>query len=133
MGMDYSEVTDAALHLKEVPAKAIPKVRGVVVKGAVNIKNQMRRDAEASSSFSAIAPTIDFDIHQGAFGGSSAINAEIGPDAAKDEAAALAGFAYFGGAKGGGGTVSDPREALNAEEPRFLENIAKVAGFVFDA
>lgn len=96
------------------------EVRGVVHKGAVNIKTQLREEASASRHFK-MAQTITFDEIQ-EFGGPAA---EIGP--VKKGAGNLANIAYFGGTNGGGGTVPDPNGALSAEEPRFIEALAALA------
>lgn len=96
------------------------KVRAVVRKGALNVKNQLRREAEGSRWF-RIAPTISFDGRE-FWGGPGA---EIGPE--KRGAGNLANIAYFGGANGGGGTLPDPEGALAAEAPGFAKAIADLA------
>lgn len=88
------------------------EVRQVVSKAALNIKNTMRADAEASAYFQ-FAPRISYDLK----GNASFSEAEIGPE--KGGAGSLANIAYFGGRRGGGGTVRDPQQALNEEAPRF--------------
>ena len=49
------------------------------------------------------------------------IEAEIGPETGG--AGSLAGFAYFGGVNGGGGTVPDPQGALDAEAPNVEKHL----------
>ena len=39
-----------------------------------------------------------------------------------------ANIAYFGGARGGGGTVADPKTALDAEIPNFEAQLADILG-----
>ena len=99
------------------------KVREVVRKGAVNIKEQMRAEASRSRHFK-IASKITFDETE-RFSGPSA---EIGP--VRKGAGRLANIAYFGGANGGGGTIPDPQGALSAEEPAFIKALADLAGDV---
>ena len=96
------------------------EVRGVVRKGATNIKKQLRTEAAGSRHFK-MAQAITFDEIQ-SLGGPAA---EIGP--VKKGAGNLANIAYFGGAYGGGGTVPDPSGALAAEEPGFIEALAALA------
>lgn len=96
-------------HLGRVAASVVPKVHALVTRGAVNIKQSMREDAEASRHFRRIAPTISFD--------QVGLEATIGPE--KRRAGNLANIAYFGGAHGGGGTVRDPQRAADEEAPRF--------------
>lgn len=97
----------------------MPDVRGVVAKGALNIKNQMQDEARGSRHFQ-IASLINFEQKQTA----NTAEAEIGPR--KVGAGNLANLAYFGGSNGGGGTIADPEIAMLAEEPRFNDALAKV-------
>lgn len=125
VSLDDSELRLLSQDLGLVPNGIIPKVKGVVRKGAVNVKNTMQKDLRGSSSFRHAAQSVDFDeISTGAFGATS-IAAEIGPNKSRHKAAGLAGFAYFGGAMGGGGTVRDPAEALAEEAPAFEEYLAQ--------
>lgn len=126
MIIDDSEVQELAADLRNVDAKMLPKIRSVVSKGALNIKNQLQREARQSTHFSPLAPSIGYEMTVG-----SVIEAEIGPDRARGSGAGLLG-AYWGWSRGGGGSLPDPIIALGDEEPRFVENIAKVAGYVFD-
>lgn len=103
------------------------KVRPIVSKGALNIKNRMQDDARGSQYFGQIASTIDYDLNVTGDG----IEAEVGPNPAKGGSASLAGIAYFGSSRPGGGTVNDPVFALEEEAPRFVQNLAEVAGFIF--
>lgn len=130
MSADTSELDHLAADFHAVPARLIPKVRGVVSKGAVNIKAQLKRETQGSSYFAKIGPTINYDLVVGEFAGDASVEATIGPNPNLGGAAQLAG-AYFGWSRGGG-TLPDPALALADEEPRFVENLAKLAGFVFD-
>ena len=51
---------------------------------------------------------------------------EVGPR--KGKPGSIANIAYFGGANGGGGTVPDPRGALEAEAPRFEKALTDLVG-----
>lgn len=126
MSIDASELDSLAHDLGTVPLRVIPKVKSSVSKGALQIKNQMIKDAQSSTSFKAVARAIDYDLTVGGDG----ISAEIGPSSSKDSAAGLSG-AYWGWSNGGGGTLPDPSIALEAEVPKFMEALAKEAGYIF--
>ncbi len=125
MAADVSELRAFAVELDQVPDSVVRKIRPVVSKGALNIRDQMRAEMSRSRSFKQIAPTINYDLNVQADG----MEAEIGPDKRR-RAARLANIAYFGGARGGGGTVPDPRGALEAEVPRFESALSKLLGDV---
>ena len=126
MSLDDSQLRALAQDLGLVPKGLIPKVRGVVRKGAVNVKNAMQQDLQKSKHFKAAARSVDFEeVSSGAFGQTS-IAAEIGPNKSRHAAAGLAGIAYFGGINGGGGTVRDPAEALAEEAPNFEKFLLEV-------
>lgn len=111
---------DLAAHGDKVSKKIEP----VVFKGAMNIKKRMRKDMEASRHFKPVARTIDFDITAVPSG----VRAEIGPSKkGRSDPGSLANIAYFGGSRGGGGTV-DVTAGLREEEPRFLRELEKIAG-----
>lgn len=142
MSIDDSELRELAYDLGNVSQQVASKVEGVVKKGALNIKNTMRDDFKNSTHFDQVARTINFDVESDASG----TEAEIGPDKYW-RAARLANIAYFGTSVGvyrggprwgqevgrgpgkGGGTV-DVFNGLREEEPKFLENLRKVAGDV---
>lgn len=121
MVADVSQLRAFAVELDAVPDSVVRKIRPVVSKGALNIRDQMRAEMSRSRSFGQIAPTINYDLNVQADG----MEAEIGPDKRR-RAARLANIAYFGGARGGGGTVPDPRGALEAEVPRFESALGKL-------
>lgn len=121
--VDTSEVRSAVADLNKVPTKLLREVPAVVKKGALNIKNAMRKDFEASNNagFQYVGSTVTFDMTDQGFG------AEIGP--AKPRGA-LANVAWFGTSRGGG-TVRDPAQALAAEEPKFIEQLERIVGDLF--
>jgi hypothetical protein len=127
MSFDASELHDLARDLGTVPQRALPEVKKVVSKGALNVKNQIRKDFKESSSFDHIF-LVNYNLNVDDTG----VEAEIAPYIESEGFKNLVGIAINGGAQGGGGTVTDPLVALRAEEPRFVENIAKLTGFIFD-
>ena len=125
MAVDVSELRKLATDLSSAPKLVKSEARGVVAKGALNIKNQMRDEVARSRHF-RFAHTISYDLKVTG----DMIEAEIGPETGG--AGSLAGFAYFGGVNGGGGTVPDPQGALDAEAPnveKYLDAlVAKALG-----
>ena len=117
--IDTHEVKEFASELGRVPAKVITGVRPAVRKAGVNMKDQLREEMDASKHFKA-ANSISFDE------GDGGMAVEVGPT--KSGAGNLANIAYFGGANGGGGTVPDPRNALDAEAPRFEKALTNLVG-----
>ena len=99
------------------------KVRDVIDVSGKAIRDQMRSDASRSRHF-RLAPTITTESRE-FFGGPGV---EVGPE--KRGAGNLGVIAYFGGVNGGGGTLADPIEALDAEGPRFIKALAELAGDV---
>jgi hypothetical protein len=119
VSVDASDLDNLARDLRKIPADMVPKMRGVVAKSALNTKNAMRSDASASQHFKQIAPTISYDLKVHAFGGDGVVEAEIGPSGGGS--ASLAGIAYFGTSRPGGGTVRNPEDAMLEEAPNFYE------------
>jgi len=119
MGADASELDGLARAFRAIPALMVPKLRGVVAKSALNTKKLMQADASRSRHFKQLAPTISYDLKVHAFGGDGVIEAEIGPT--PGGSGSLAGIAYFGTSKPGGGTVRNPEDAMLEEAPNFYE------------
>lgn len=119
MSVDASDLDGLARDLVKIPAAMVPKLRGVVAKSALNTKNIMRKDASGSQHFKQLAPTISYDLKVHGFGGDGVIEAEIGPSGGGS--ASLAGIAYFGTSRPGGGTVRNPEDAMLEEAPNFYE------------
>lgn len=119
MSADTSDLDGLARDLRKIPAGMVPKMRGVVAKSAVNTKKLMAADARKSKHFKQLAPTIGYDLKEHSFGGDGVIEAEIGPSGGGS--ASLAGIAYFGTSKPGGGTVRNPEDAMLEEAPNFYE------------
>jgi hypothetical protein len=110
--------------LGNLGAEAAVMVRATLRRGAVKIKEGMNSDLGKSGSFKASAAgSVNFDETIAADG----VTYEIGPDVASRSAAALANIAYFGGARGGGGTV-DIEGPMRAEEPVIVEYLEQAVG-----
>jgi hypothetical protein len=116
---DASELDGLARAFRAIPAAMVPKLRGVVARSALNTKKLMQSDARRSRHFKQLAPTISYDLKAHAFGGDGVIEAEIGPT--PGGSGSLAGIAYFGTSRPGGGTVRNPEDAMLEEAPSFYE------------
>ena len=126
MSVDTSGLDGLARSLRAIPALMVPKMRGVVAKSALNTKNIMRKDVRNSSHFRGkkkpgLDASIDYDIKVLSFGGDAEIQGEVGPNPERNPGAGLAGIAYFGTSKPGGGTVRNPEDAMLEEAPNFYE------------
>jgi len=119
VSVDTSGLDGLAKSFRAIPAAMVPKLKGVVSKSAVNTKNLMRKDASGSKHFKQLARTISYDLKVHSFGGDGVIEAEVGP--AGGGAASLAGIAYFGTSRPGGGTLRNPEDAMLEEAPNFYE------------
>jgi len=116
---DASELDGLAKAFRAIPALMVPKLRGVVARSALNTKNTMRKDAQSSKHFKQLAPTISYDLKVHEFGGDGVIEAEIGPT--PGGSGSLAGIAYYGTSRPGGGTVRNPEDAMLEEAANFYE------------
>ena len=125
ISIDAHEVRELAADFTRVPGELSRHAIPVLSKGALNIKNQMRESFEASGNagFRFVGRTVSYDLTTEG----NELSAEIGPT--KPEGA-LANVAIFGTPRGGG-TVADPREALEAEAPRFEKALADLAEELF--
>ena len=119
MSADTSDLDGLARDLRKIPALMVPKMRGVVAKSAVNTKKLMQSDARKSRHFKQLARAISYDLKVHEFGGDGVIEAEIGP--APGGSGSLAGIAYFGTSRPGGGTLRNPEDAMLEEAPNFYE------------
>lgn len=123
MSMDASELRSFVAELSSAPARLVPKVRQVVMRGALNIKRQRQQEFGSSPSFKGVARAESFDIVENMSG----VEALIGPTKGPGEPGNLANIAIFGTSRGGG-TVPDPQGALDAETPRFEQALADLIG-----
>lgn len=119
--IDASEVRQFAQDLGKVPLKVARGIPPVVSKGALNIKKQLAQELAGSRHFKGAAHTVSYDLLDAGFA------AEIGPSSESGSPGNIANVGYFGGSNGGGGTVADPREALEAEGDRFIKALADLA------
>lgn len=117
MSLDYSELQAFDKELGQIPEKYIKQIPGILAKGGMKIKTAMQKDLRKSKSFRPAARSIDYETIGSTGFGATHYAVEVGPNKSRHPAAALAGIAYFGGAKGGGGTVRDPAAALAEEAP----------------
>ena len=119
MSADTSDLDALAASFRQIPAEMVPKIKGVVAKSAVNTKKIMQKDARGSRHFKQLARTINYDLKVNSFGGDGVVEAEVGPSGGGS--ASLAGIAYFGTSRAGGGTVRNPEDAMLEEAPNFYE------------
>lgn len=112
--IDTSDLRGVTKALGDTADRVDREHRQVVSKGALNVKNQMRSEMRESRYFAAAADRISYTMTGNRFYS----EAEIGPESGPGDPGSLAGLAYFGGSVGGG-TVPDPRGALEAELPAF--------------
>lgn len=121
--IDTSELRAVTKALSESADRVEREHRQIVSKGALNVKNQLRAEMGASTYFGAAASRITYTMS----GNRSFSEAEIGPESGPGDPGSLAGLAYFGGSIGGG-TVPDPRGALEAEIPAFERAMLDLVG-----
>lgn len=124
VSVDASDARRFAADLTAATQRVADGVPQVVERGALNIKNRMVDAMRSSVHFKGAARSISYDMRDGGF------EAEIGPRSGPGEPGALANIAYFGGSRGGGGTVEDPQVALDAETPRFERALLDLIGEV---
>lgn len=120
MTNDASELKRYANDLMRLEPKVERQVDSILKKGATNVKNTLREDMSQSRSFKQIARTINYDIEK--FDGG--IEAQVGPNK-HWRAGRLANIAYFGGSRGGGGTV-DFDNGIRKELPNLNEHLGRV-------
>ena len=126
MSADASELSGLSSALRAIPAAMVPKLKGVVARSALNTKKIMQADVRKSAHFRGkkkpgLDASIDYTLKVHEFWGDGVIEAEIGPNPDRNPGAGLAGIAYFGTSKPGGGTVRNPEDAMLEEAPNFYE------------
>ena len=117
------EVAALAASLSSAPGRVEREVKQVVSKGSLNVKNQLMREAGASTHFKGLARSIGYDLTATA----AFVEGEIGPQKERNAAAGLLG-AYWGWSRGGGGTLPDPLGALEAEQPNVTAALEQLVG-----
>lgn len=128
VSIDITGAEELVREFAQAGGGLVNEVRPVIAKGALNIKTTMRDDLAGSKHFRQTARSVTYDTRAG----QAFASAEIGPVTQGQTVGDLAHFAYFGGANGGGGTVRDPQEALDEEEPRLLDALGDVLDGLFE-
>lgn len=100
----------------------VGKVEPVINHAAYRMKEGMRFDMLSSRSFNPVADDINYDIERF----TEHVRAEIGPLSAGPRVGDLAHIAYFGGSRGGGGTVRDPEYWLESETPAIEKHVGDI-------
>lgn len=115
------EIHQLAVDIGKIPHAMSKKVQPIMFKTGMVMKKVMVADVKKSHHFRGkrapgLDASIDFDVKFSA----GHWEMEVGPNADRAPAAALAGIAYFGGSNGGGGTVTDPTVRMREEAPKFF-------------
>lgn len=125
MSIDVSELLALADRQALVPAEMAAGARGIVQRGALNIKRDWRRAWSGHAHAPALpyAVTYDTELTQGGAA------AEIGPDKDKPQGA-LGNLFEYGSAKNA--PIPGGRPAADAEQPRFEAAAEELAVKVWD-
>ena len=110
-----ADLTSLIAALAKAPDEATEAARGVLQKGALNVKRALNQQAADSLHFKGMAGTVTYDTEIRRH----SITAEIGPDMHK-RGGTLGHIFFLGGANGGGGT-GDIDAPLREEEPRMVK------------
>lgn len=111
-----NEIHELARDLGQVPGKLARNVEKVIPKTGLEMKKRMQADFRKSKHFKQVAKSVDYEVMRA----DGSISAAIGPNKDRDSSAPLAGIAYFGSSKAGGGTVPDPVVPMRLEAPKFF-------------
>lgn len=122
-----TDLDELAADLASSPERVMREIKSVVSKGSLNIKNQLVREASGSRSFGSIAKAIGYELTETG----NSVQGEIGPTSERNAAAGLL-MAYWGQSRGGGGTLPDPINALQAEEAGFISALERLDGVVLE-
>lgn len=123
MGSGVEGAREFASLLRASAKDITPEVEATVFKASMNIKKKMQADVSKSEHFGQLARSITYDIETTPSG----VTSEIGPESGRGKPGALLNIGYFGGARGGGGTIPDPQGALEAELPALEKYLAEAA------
>jgi hypothetical protein len=115
MSADVSQILALASEFAAASVEAERQAKAVVSKGALNVKNAWKRNAQASAGRHAryYPSTVGYDLH----GGPGFVEAVIGPDKALPQGP-LGNLLEYGSVHNP--PHNDGGRALLAEEPRFL-------------
>lgn len=125
MPVDNGDVRRLLRELESIPTEVLPAVRGVVQRGAFNIKNDWRDRWKGMSHLPALHAAVTYDTE--VYGGG--VRAQIGPDKRRRQGP-LGNIAEFGTPKNAPHPGGGP--ALAAEEPKFLAELGKAIDKVVD-
>lgn len=133
MSMEASGFQELAADIAAAPDSLHRDASQVVAKGALNIKQQIKKDFRSSRHFGSTKPGgVVANVRYNRKVLTNSIEAEIAPFVDEEGFGSLVGVAIYGGSRGGGGTVADPIIALQAEGPQFFEALLNLAGAVLD-
>ncbi|WP_147107138.1 hypothetical protein [Nesterenkonia populi] len=104
------------------------EVRRIMRRAGVEMSRSWRELFQGSRSFRQVARSIDFDFMDSTAFGARNFSVEVGPNAAKDPSAALAGIATFGSSRPGGATVAEPDPILEREADTAVQWIEQQIG-----
>ena len=114
MSMDVSGLTRLSGDLGRASAKTVTATRAVVAKGALNVKNDTRKNISQHPSWKRLASTVNYEV--------VGLSAEVGyEDRGQGE---LAGIYEFGSSRRGPHPTLYP--AADRETPRFERAILDV-------
>ena len=117
-----ADLTSLIAALAKAPDEATEAARGVLQKGALNVKRALNQQAADSLHFKGMAGTVTYDTEIRRH----SITAEIGPDMHK-RGGTLGHIFFLGGANGGGGT-GDLDAPLCEEEPKMVKFLDEAMG-----
>lgn len=121
MGAELHGLVEVLGDLHQAKADALPEVKKVVSKGALNIKNDIRDAWRGIRHAPALPRAVTYDVTEHGY----SVSAEIGPDKAKRQGA-LGNLIEFGSVNNAPHPAVYP--ALDREETRFysaLEDLAE--------
>lgn len=121
-------IDETVRDLGQAPGRTVKKIKPVMKKAGVQMKRNWTKSFRSSPSFRVVGKSVTFDVHDSTAFGTRNIQVEVGPDASRDSAAALAGIATFGGSRGGGGSVPEPDQLLKDEADTAEKFIADIIG-----
>lgn len=119
--MSADDLQRLAADLRNARPVTAAKVRGVVQKGALNVKNDWRAAWSGLRHAPSVDEAVTYDVNVTAGG----VEAEIGPDKNKRQGA-LGNLLEFGSRNNAPIPGGEP--ALQSEEPRFVKAMEDVAG-----
>jgi hypothetical protein len=120
--VDAHEVFDLAGVLAVAGDVAAEDAKPIVKRGAQNIKTAWREASKGIAHAPRYPRSISYDIVTG----TNSVEAAIGPEDSPINQGFLGPILEFGGAHNA--PRNDGGAALDAEEPRFVDELGKIAG-----